>query len=64
MGTVSMGEAGTGEKEESEGRRLRWWYMVDGLSILMWSRTKNLLAIALSRMGKGFEGERWWGRCK
>jgi hypothetical protein len=23
MGTVSMGEAGTGEKEESEGRRLR-----------------------------------------
>jgi hypothetical protein len=33
---------------EGEGRKLRWWYMVDELCIPIWNRTKKPLAIALS----------------
>jgi hypothetical protein len=42
--------------EESERRKLRWWYMVDRLQILIWNRTKKPLEIALSGVGKGLRG--------
>jgi hypothetical protein len=38
---------------EGEWRTLRWGYMVDGLQILIWSRTKKPFSIALSGAGKG-----------
>jgi hypothetical protein len=31
--------------------------MVDGLQILIWNRTKKLLAIALSGAGEGLKGQ-------
>jgi hypothetical protein len=34
-----------------EWRRLRWWYMVDGLHIPIWNRIKKHPAIALSGWG-------------
>jgi hypothetical protein len=41
---------------ECEWRRLRWWYMVDGLHIPKWNRTKKPLVIALSGAGKRLRG--------
>jgi hypothetical protein len=43
-----------GRKEEL--RRLRWWYVIGGLHIPMWNRTKKPLAIALNGMGRGLKG--------
>jgi hypothetical protein len=40
---------------ESEGR-LTQGYMVDGLHIPIWTRTKKPLTIALGRKGRGFRG--------
>jgi hypothetical protein len=53
IGTVCAGQGSSG-KEKGEGRRLRWWYMVDGLHICLWS----------SWGGKGTKGERLLGQCK
>jgi hypothetical protein len=43
-------------RAEGEGRRWNWGYMVDGLHIPIWNRTKKPLAIALSGMGRGLKG--------
>jgi hypothetical protein len=48
IGTVCVG----GYQWESEWR-LRWGYMVNGLHIPIWNRTKKHLAIALSVVGWG-----------
>jgi hypothetical protein len=52
---------GTSGRGECEGMRLMWQYMVDGLHIPIWNRTKKPLAIAL----RGWEGG-WgaWGQYK
>jgi hypothetical protein len=44
------GTSGRGEGE----RRLKWWYMVDGLHKPIWNRNEKPLATALSGVG-------WWG---
>jgi hypothetical protein len=49
-------EMSKGLWEEGEGRRLRWQYMVAGLHIPRWNRTKKPLAIALSGAGRGLRG--------
>jgi hypothetical protein len=43
-------------KGKGEERRLRWQYMVDGLHIPIWNRTKKPLAIALSGVGRRLRG--------
>jgi hypothetical protein len=50
-----VGGEGTNGKE-GEGRRLQRWYMVDGLHIPIWNRTKKPLAIALSGAGRVLRG--------
>jgi hypothetical protein len=47
VGTVCGGILVGGEGEWKR------WYMVDGLHIPIWNRTKKPLAIALSEVGKG-----------
>jgi hypothetical protein len=47
---------GTSGMREGEWRRLRWWYMADGLHIPIWNRTMKPLAIALSGVGSGLRG--------
>jgi hypothetical protein len=53
----SAGKSGTSGRVEGEGKRLRWWYMVDGLHMPIWNRTKKPLVIALSGVGGGWEWE-------
>jgi hypothetical protein len=53
VGIVYVCWGGTSEREEGEWRRLRWGYMVGGLHLLMWNRTKKPLAITLSGGGEG-----------
>jgi hypothetical protein len=54
---------GTSGRGKSEGRRLRWWYMVDGLHKPIWNRIKKPLAITLIGVG-GDWNERRGGQCK
>jgi hypothetical protein len=57
IGTVCVGgEGGTSGKEEGEGKRLRWWYMIYELHIPIWNRAKKPFAIALSGVGRRAEG--------
>jgi hypothetical protein len=46
IGTVSVWE-------EGEWRRLRWWYMADGLHIPTWNRTKTIGLSAAERWLRG-----------
>jgi hypothetical protein len=41
---------------EGEQRTLRWGSVVDTLHILMWKKTMEPLAIALSEAGRGSSG--------
>jgi hypothetical protein len=42
-----------------------WWqYMVDGLHIPIWNRTKRTSCNCFGWGGKGLRGKRWWGKCK
>jgi hypothetical protein len=42
---------------EGEWKRLKWAYMVDGLHIPVWNRTKKPLAIALSGARRALMGK-------
>jgi hypothetical protein len=57
IGTVCMCEGGTSRRGVGEGRKLRWWYMVDELHIPIWNRTKKPLTIALSAVERRVRGE-------
>jgi hypothetical protein len=46
----------TSARGEGEGKRLRWWYIVDGLYMPIWNSAKKPLAIALSGMVRGLRG--------
>jgi hypothetical protein len=48
--------SGTIWEGESEERRLRWGYTVDGLHIPIWNRAMKLLAIALSGVSRSLRG--------
>jgi hypothetical protein len=43
---------GVSGRGKGEWRRLRWGYMIDGLHIFTWNRTKKLFAIASSGAGR------------
>jgi hypothetical protein len=54
---------GISGKGKGEGKRLKWWYIVDWLHIPMWKGTKKSLAVALSGVARRMRG-RQWGHCK
>jgi hypothetical protein len=56
LGRGGVGMTWTCGTGKGEWRRLRWGYMVDGLHILTWTRTKKPLAIALSGSGREVRG--------
>jgi hypothetical protein len=51
-----VGGGCTNGRGEGELRRLRWWYMVDGLHIPIGNRTRKPLAIALSEVRRRLRG--------
>jgi hypothetical protein len=51
-----VGEVGSTKRGNGEGRGLRWWYIANGLPVLIWNKTKKPLTIVL----RGWGGRWGW----